>query len=301
MKKKSFVVITILLVAIILGLSAYIAYDKGLFDNKKGSKKETKTIENSDEKSQEKTKDFDLKEAEELLDKFGFNENIGCFSSKIYDGYYSDSYKQIIALNNAFKNKNLITSKKCSEVYSSDKYSKEYMAYKGDYGVCNEEHGTSIVSYDEANKIYKEMYGVDIPKKGVNSTSISGLYYKFYDYIESLDSFAKIECGGCGGACSDEKSYFDINKLKSAHIKDNTLIVEIYHNILELKDGINRDGEYQFVSTTKTMNIELSSKNIDDAKKEVEEKYLDKLDVYEIEFVKKGENYIFKSLTKKLS
>ena len=45
MKKKSFIVIVILLIAIILGLCTYIVYDKGLFDNKKENKKETKVVE----------------------------------------------------------------------------------------------------------------------------------------------------------------------------------------------------------------------------------------------------------------
>ena len=41
--------------------------------------------------------------------------------------------------------------------------------------------------------------------------------------------------------------------------------------------------------------------NIKTTREEIEEKYLDKLDVYEVVFAKKDGNYIFKSLTKKLS
>jgi len=302
MKKKSFIVIVILLIAIILGLCAYIAYDKNLFGIK-GEKKESNTVEKKDDKTTKgASEDFDLEQAEQLLTKFGFNEEIGCFSSKIYDSYYSDDYKQIVALNNAFEREDLKTQKKCSEVYSQDKYNNESKSYKSDYGVCTDEHGTSIISYEDVNKIYKEMYGLDMPKKGVNSTSVSGLYYKFYDYIESLDSFAIIECGGCGGGCgTNGNEFFDINKLKSAYTKGDSLIIEVYHDILEFKTAVDRDGEYKYVSTTKNWNIKLSSKNVDDAKQEIEEKHLDKLDVYEVEFSKKDGNYIFKSLTKKLS
>ena len=304
MKKKSFIVIVILLIAIILGLCVFIAYDKNLFGIKGEKKESSNTVEKKDDASKTKdvSNDFDLEQAEQLLTKFGFNEEIGCFSSKIYDSYYSDDYKQIVVLNNAFNNNELKTHKKCSEVYSSDKYSEERKAYEGDYGVCYEEHGTSIIAYEDANKIYNELYGIDMPKKGVNSGSLSGMYYKFYDYIESLDSFAIIECGGCGGACgTNGNEFFDINKLRTAYTKDNSLIIEVYHDILEFKPAVDRDGEYKYVSTTKNRNIKLSSKNVDDAKQEIEEKYLDKLDIYEVEFSKKDGNYIFKSLTKKLS
>ena len=300
MKKKSFVVIVIFLILIILGLCAFIVYDKDLL-NLKGNNTSVKKEKNAEEKNtEEKTESYDLAKAEELLNRFGFNEDIGCFSSKIYDGFYSDEYKQIVALNNAFKDESLKTSKKCSEVYSSDQYSKEHMGYKSEYGVCKEERGTSLVSYENANKIYKSMYGTDMPKKGLNSTSISSLYYKFYDYIESLDSFAEIECGGCGGACGGVEP-ISITKTKSANIKNNELVVEVYHNILELNNGVDRNGNYKFVTTIKDHNIKLDSKDIESAKKEIEEKHLDKLDVYEVKFTKKDGNYIFKSFIKKLS
>ena len=48
MKKKSFIVIVILLIAIILGLCAYIAYDKNLFGIK-GEKKESNTVDKKED------------------------------------------------------------------------------------------------------------------------------------------------------------------------------------------------------------------------------------------------------------
>ena len=85
MKKKSFVVIVIFLILIILGLCAFIVYDKDLL-NLKGNNTSVKKEKNAEEKNtEEKTESYDLAKAEELLNRFGFNEDIGCFSSKIYD------------------------------------------------------------------------------------------------------------------------------------------------------------------------------------------------------------------------
>lgn len=47
MKRKSFVVIVIILIVIILGLCAFVAYDKNLFGIKGDIKKESNTVNNS--------------------------------------------------------------------------------------------------------------------------------------------------------------------------------------------------------------------------------------------------------------
>ena len=57
MKKKSFIVIVIFLILIILGLCAYIAYDKEVFGNKE--KKENNTVENKIEKNIDKSEDVE--------------------------------------------------------------------------------------------------------------------------------------------------------------------------------------------------------------------------------------------------
>lgn len=247
----------------------------------------------------EGAKDFDLKEAEQLLDKFGFNVNIGC-GSGVYDRFYDESFKQATALRKV--SDSVKTKKKCSELYN-ELYEGTAGSYKGKYGVCYEDKGTNLIPYDEANKIYKEMYGTDISKKGFTT---GGFYYNFYDYNESLNSFVQLECGGCGGACGPT---LHINKIKSAYTIEDNLVINVYY----YSEGVY-DTNYIHVSTSKGyLNLKVSEKKIDpangvetdeiikEAEKEIEEKYLDKLDVYEVVFTKKDGNYIFKSLTKKLS
>ena len=243
-----------------------------------------------------------LNKNEKLLYDFGFYENFGC-GTNIYDKYYSESFKQVMALKKV--SNSVKTEKKCSEIYTETREG-EPGAYKGQNGVCYEDIGTTLIPYDEANKIYKSMYGENMPKKRFNTLNY-GFYYNFYDYNESLNSFVRLECGGCGGACG---GYININKIKSAYTIEDNLVIDVYY----YNGGIDWSNKYFNVNTSKG-HIDLEStktkvdfsigpeldKVIKAAEKEIEEKYLDKLDVYEVVFTKKDGNYIFKSLTKKLS
>ena len=62
MKKKSFVVITILLILVILGLCAFIAYDKNMFNIKGETDKQKEKIEekNKEKESDDETKAIDI-------------------------------------------------------------------------------------------------------------------------------------------------------------------------------------------------------------------------------------------------
>ena len=243
-----------------------------------------------------------LNKNEKLLYDFGFYENFGC-GTNIYDKYYSESFKQVMALKKV--SNSVKTEKKCSEIYTETREG-EPGAYKGQNGVCYEDIGTTLIPYDEANKIYKSMYGENMPKKGFNTLNY-GFYYNFYDYNESLNSFVRLECGGCGGACFNQ---VNVNKIKSADTIGDNLVISVYH----YHGGVDSNYNYVHISTSKDyLALEASQikfdpsngpevdKVIKAAEKEIEEKYLDKLDVYEVVFTKKDGNYIFKSLTKKLS
>ena len=292
--------ITVIVLVLVIGLLVF----KLTRDTVSTNKDKNTTSDNNTQviDKVEGAKDFDLKEAEQLLDKFGFNENFGC-GANIYDRYYSESFKQIVAIKKV--SDSVKTNKKCSEIYTETREG-EIGTYKGQNGVCYEDKGATLIPYEEANKIYKELYGEEIPKKGFNSANL-GLYYIMYDYNESLNSFVQLECGGCGGACSNQ---ININKVKSAYIVDENLVINVYH----YNGGIDSNVKHVYVYTSKGyLNLEAAKIVIDNiygsevdsaiaaAKKEIEEKYLDELDVYEVVFTKKDGNYIFKSLTKKLS
>ena len=288
--------ITVVVLVLVIGLLIFRLTKDTVNTNKD---KNTKSDNNTQVVEKvEGAKDFDLKEAEQLLNKFGFNERIGC-GPGIYDHFYDESFKQAVVLRKV--SDSVKTNKKCSELYT-ELYQGTPGAYNGEYGVCYENNGTSLIPYDEANKIYKELYDKDMHKKGFTTY---GFYYNLYDYNESLDSFVQLECGGCGGACGPN---LNINKIKSAYTIDDNLVIEVYY----FDSGV--DNDYIYVNTSKGhLNLKASEKKIDptngveadevikEAKKEIEEKYLDKLDVYDVVFTKKDGNYIFKKKKKKLS
>ena len=244
----------------------------------------------------EGAKDFDLNEAEQLLDKFGFKDVLGCNSTKIYDRFYSENYKKIVALNNAFLQENLKESKKCSDIYNSDNYNEQRGGYVGTigYGICYKDKEANIISYEDANKIFKQMYGYDMTKEGISTITKK---FDYYDYSAKLDEFVSLECGGCGMVCGPEQ-VINITKLKNAYIKNDELIIDVYYHIIDILEG---NGFKYFYTNKSHDTVKLESQDLESAKKEVEEKYLDKLDVYEVVFTKKDGNYIFKSVTKKLS
>ena len=292
--------ITVIVLILVIGLLIF----KLTKDTVSTNKDKNKTSDNNTQviDKVEGAKDFDLKEAEELLDKFGFNENLGC-GNGIYDRFYDESFKQATVLRKV--SDSVKTKKKCSELYTETREG-EPGAYKGQYGVCYEDRGTTLIPYDEANKIYKSMYGENMPKKGFTTLKY-GFYYNFYDYNESLNSFVQLECGGCGGACG---GYIGINKIKSAYTIEDNLVIDVYY----YNGGIDWGYKIINVNTSKghldldatKVDVDFSNgpeldKVIKAAEKEIEEKYLDKLDIYEVVFTKKDGNYIFKSLTKKLS
>ena len=288
--------ITVIVLVLVIGLLVF----KLTRDTVSTNKDKNTTSDNNTQviDKVEGAKDFDLKEAEQLLDKFGFNEDLGC-NQYIYFSKYSDTFKKIIAFKNVDQSK--ITKKKCSEIYPESKLD-EFGRYLTDNGVCEKDKERNIISYEEANKTYKEMFGIDMSKSGVNTgkAQIGNIYYHFYDYVDSLDSFVELECGGCGGACNAPESSnvsITMKKIISAKSLNDSLVIDF----IDFRGEIVVTGGENRISLGRLGSISVSSNDEESAKKEIEEKYLDKLDVYEVVFTKKDGNYIFKSLTKKLS
>lgn len=283
MKKNVYFNVFILIITILVIVTGgYLTLNK---NNNKGQEKI------DDDTKSPLIKDFDILKAEEILEYFGFNVNFGC-GSLVYDSFYSDSYKKITAIEKVEQSK--IKNMKCSELYSElDLYGN----YKGENGVCPQTKSTSVISYEDVNEIYKKMYGKSIEKEGFSSTR--SMLYKFYDYNESLDSFVKLECGACGGACPPALNII-INKIKSAKLVDNNLIIQIYH--LNSSPYYNEySKKYIYRLETRKIQVGIDADNEKSFKDEVINKYLDKLDVYEITFKQKDNQYIFASLNEILS
>ena len=281
MKQK--IIITILAI-LSIGLLGYIIFDKT------NSKEENnKPLE---EQKDLIVKDYDLTKAEEILNYFGFNDNLSYCNVKIYDYFYDEDFKALQAIKKVSKSKE--SKVNCSEIYKG-KELHESSYYIGDnlLGVCYKDEKTTLINYEDFNEIYVEMYGIEASKKGF-SKSIEGNYY-IYDYNEKLNSFIQLQCNGCGGACGEN---FSISKIKSAKEIGNELKIEVSYYF-----GQPYITEYSTVYNLETSKIlkTLDVTNIKDFEKEILNNYLEYLDVYEIVFENKDGNYIFKSLAKKLS
>ena len=234
----------------------------------------------------------ELSEDEKLLYYFGFYEKIGC--GNIFSAKYSEEFKMVMALHKVDKSK--YNYKKCSELYSESQLKNDY--YNTKYGTCGKNSDAALIPYEEANKIFKEMYGTDIKKTGFNTFSMDPLYYNFFDYSESYNSFVFLGCGACGGACGNTMSILKIN---SSNEINNKKYIEVYGYLGELKEVTANGNEILVLEDENHHTIELKSKDYDSAKNEVLTEKLDKLDVYEIVFNKKDGKYIFESFSKKMS
>ena len=141
----------------------------------------------------------------------------------------------------------------------------------------------------------KKMYGTDVKKQGVKQNSCE-LASHPYDYNHSLNSFVELSGSGCGGICS--ANYVLVNKIKSVKSFEDSLLIEVYY----FNTSCDYDSEHKQISCkvqTPKINQLITANDRESVEKEILSKYLDKLDVYEVQFQLKGNDYIFKNVIKK--
>ena len=213
-----------------------------------------------------------LNEAEKLLYDFGFYDNIWC-GIKLFSTAYTEETKKIIALEKVPESKKI--KKKCSEIYSSDDFERDHYKIKElKFGLCEANGEAELIPYDEVNKIYKSMYGTNIEKKAFESIRNES-FKGFYDYKESLNSFVKLTCR-CGGTC-DTTDLISLIKVKSSNLVNNELIIDVYYFYGSVQRYTN---DVISIYTSRSGTILLETKDLASAKKD--------------------ENYIFKSVIKKI-
>lgn len=290
MSEKVLKYIILILSLILFSLSGYRIYE--YFSFKENAENENNNHQedinnNNNEMDSEESKDFDISEAEEILEYFGFNDDLGC-GSLIYNQIYDDEYKRIQAIKKVEKSK--INVMNCSNIYSETELD-QYGRYNLKYGVCEKDKETSVISYDDVNQIYQDMYGKQMEKDGMSS---GWFHNQFYDYNETLKAFVKTECGACGGACG---ANYRINKIKSAKTIGDNLIIEVYY--LHGSPIITQSNIYRL--ETKKITTDIKADGIDSFIQEVLNNYLDKLDIYEIRFEKENNNFVLKDVSSKIS
>lgn len=264
--KASTAIIIVILIVIIGLLGGFIFMKKDILFNTKENNKE---VEKNTTKEVEKEEEFTLDDAKELLDKFGLTLDSKLKSSRwleVYEGTnvtYNDDFKLANAAANV--DEGLIKTKTCDELYEG-KAKVENNRYVLDSGnVCTKGDNSKIIDYNDLNKVYKELYGSDAPKKRI---SLVGMYYKFYEYNSEENYYNQVQCGGCGGTNGPTTIEF---KVRSANVDGNKLEITVAYNRIS---GEEREPN-------------------------LEDSHLDEIPNYIVTFKKDGNHYIFESLNKK--
>lgn len=263
---KATTAIIILLLVIIAALGVFIFMKKDILFSAKENNKE---VEKNTTKEVEKEEEFTLDDAKELLDKFGLTLDSKLKSSRwleVYEGTnvtYNDDFKLANAAANV--DEGLIKTKTCDELYEG-KAKVEYNKYVLDSGnVCTKGDNSKIIDYNDLNKVYKELYGSDAPKKRI---SLVGMYYKYYEYNSEENYYNQVQCGGCGGTNGPTTIEF---KVRSANVDGNKLEITVAYNRIS---GEKREPN-------------------------LEDSHLDEVPNYIVTFKKDDDHYIFENLNKK--
>ncbi len=278
-KKKSTgsIVFIVLLILIILGLVGYICYDKGLLTKKEEvTKEKTSNVET-----------ISFKEARGILDSFGINY----LSVKDYkkSGFY---FEYLVSTLNSKEEYD------CDQLTKKDsnKWTKEEDYYQSKEGyMCNIKAKYPVYSYEDMNKIYKEVFNKDLKKDSFALDDLGRCNLNAYYYIKSIDGFIKTNI--VGGCISSPYEPIEFNVISDAVKENNTLTITAYIDNFEREDlSITEKGfkihdakieqelfdeEDQEDSETAEINAQA---NTDTIRTTILESYLDKVNKYEITF-----------------
>lgn len=283
---------TIFLILVILGMAAYIAYDKGAFNSilKKDSGSSTTIKKEENKTTAEDVKESKAKLIKELLNKYKdiHGELIG---TSFDESISSDSVKIEVAFNNV-PTINAYGGTSCTNFLDElgVKYSNDDggLEYSSSYNFVNDCHSNSdeinTVYYDILNESYKNLFNKELEKKYFEET-----YYNFI-YSDKSDSFGVVN--KADGPYAMEHNYV----VKSAFETNDLLKIEVYKITTCL--GCSDSGN-DLLTFKNNENVEIDYEKYDDKElNEIVNKYGDKLDVYKIEFGYNKGSYYYKSTVK---
>ena len=175
-------------------------------------------------------KDYDLKSAKELVDKF-YSDNY-IVSSNIFKDGMNDRYKISMAYN---KISEKAKEYECKELYKDAKKDDQGIVV-GDGTFCDGK--VKGVSYKDLEEAYKSLFGKNkkLDKKTVG----------VFNYIKENDIFVYLSCR-CGGV--DNKIY--IYDVKDAKIKGSNLVVNVYYYEYEPEKKDEKVDTKKFISENK--------------------------------------------------
>lgn len=273
MKKN--IVITILAV-LVVGLGCFIIYDKVIDKNEK---KDNDVVEKEEKNVEE---DYDLVKAKELIDKF-YDDAFYNF----FDGKYNEKQKSHFAAKNLGQLGYIDVEElgaECSDSISSQTSGSYYCKLRVGDNYYYSTQLTFEAPYDLINESYKKLYGND---NNISKETIP-MGIADYVYIDKTNSFVQLNEYGIGLI----NPATDIYGVKSAKVTEKNLVITVGY--VEMIPSVS-DEPTAIIDGNQVTFTQSEIEN----QTEFLNKYLDKLDTYEFEFLYEDGIYKLKNVVKK--
>lgn len=283
MKKNSFIIVVVILIIVILGLCAFIIYDKDLFNIR-----EKNITENNKKQSVEKVEekeeilDVNSKQVNTLINQIIDNTNNIYISGSKYFGYYFQK-----------------------EELDSKNIDNDIILYTGLKKVLNDKNiDTSYqenisVSKDELIPVIKSIFGdVQYENKSISITPCD-LGKFVYDNNTGIYTAESQGCGGVSTSVIKHKVIDAIKKDNKIEITLAIVYVDCFSNgtVDYCKFGNGVDENQKVKEDEMIMDMNMDGKTLD----EIFDinAYIDKLNKYKFTFTKdSNDNYVFTKVEK---
>lgn len=261
--------------------------------------------DNTDEdndKELESIEEFDLIAAKNLIDKYYYRID----NNDIFTNGFNDESKMIITLNN-IPNDDVVKGYDCDSIFENDESSvfKSYY-YEISLNDFNENKSAfcplttgqsdylSVISYETANKLYKELFGYD-EEMSKKSSGKAKYYFKNNNFYE-LSCNVKVTYALCTNIEEHLKKI--IYGVKSAYKLNGKLYVDVVLETLTCEEIM--------VGSCITYNSKVANRSFE-ADYFVEQKnnqkfideYKNSMELYEFVFEESEGNYFLKNMVKK--
>ena len=234
----------------------------------------------------------------QLLKKYGFNYFYGCKYSML-EKSYDNTLKSMITMNHfnmnsasldTYNGVKLEEKKKCTDIFNIDDFkdiNEHYLVYVGKVANCPMDYEGYIVHYNDANKIYKDLFNTNMPKESIDGSKLGMNEEYSFEYVSSQDLFILLQPESFLGYCASRYGYIYIDSVKE---ENNRFEIELY-----LANATNVKGDSKgTIYTFKKFDYTSTNTNYggsDETVNEYIKEHLDKVDMYKVEFKKINNEY----------
>ena len=261
------VVLITVLVMLVLGMGAFIIYDKVINKTNEPNSEENNKVDNNETITYT---NYDLEEAKKLVDKYYVLYDDGTsFDNMSNEDKNAIAFTQIGASS--------LKEVSCKSLYGKDSYELEN-------SVLGCQSNTEVIDYNILNNEYHKMFGNN------NDAAKVGFEKQYhFDYVSTTNQFAKLECFGTCGSPFGIMAIYDV--LTAKIDSDDNLIINVGYDLF----SFNPDSEKYISKYDSSTVIDSSSDLNDNYIKQNPDK------VYEITFTFEKENgdFVLKSFTRK--